>query len=213
MWLVTEKGGLVGDSTRKQRASEWVAKQWKSPTIWLNCENICIEPMACFLRYAIAFLDRMLNSLRFFVRCGSRWRAGTQLGLTELRRWTTCTMIVPAWNHDLTSQTSSRFRWLHYQSSHILEKARNQNWHLSVIYNDKGYASKALNGLCPTRTDNFCWITSLPILTQGILILFRDQSALHGARPTLVCTCRYWIRSRLSCRPETANQIRIYVFI
>ena len=27
MWLLTEKGGLVGDSTRKQRASEWVAKQ------------------------------------------------------------------------------------------------------------------------------------------------------------------------------------------
>ena len=136
----------------------------------------CGSSLRFFVLNSLRFF--VLNSLRFFVRCGSRWRAGTQLGLTELRRWTICTMIVPPWNHDLTSQTSFRFQWLHYQSSHILEKARNQNWHLSVIYNDKGYASKALNGLCPTRTDNFCWITSLPILTQGILILFRDQSAL-----------------------------------
>ena len=104
-----------------------------------------LAPNSGFLRYAVAFLDRMMNSLRFFVRCGSslrffvlnnlrfflrcgsRRRAGTQLGLSELRCWTTCTMIVPPWNHDITSQTSSRFRWLHYQSSHILEKARSQN--------------------------------------------------------------------------------------
>ena len=172
-----------------------------------------VNSLRFFVRCGSSLRFFVLNSLRFFVRCGSRWRAGTQLGLTELRGWTTCTMIVPPWNHDLTSQTSFRFRWLHSQSSHILEKARNQNWqYLSVIYNDKGYASKALNGLCPTRTDNFCWITSLPILTQGILILFRDQSALHGAWPhwfaQVLC-----IRGWLSCRPETANQIRIYVFI
>ena len=145
-----------------------------------------VNSLRFFVRCGSSLRFFVLNSLRFFVRCGSRWRAGTQLGLTELRGWTTCTMIEPPWNHDLTSQTSFRFRWLHSQSSHILEKARNQNWHLSVIYNDKGYASKALNGLCPTRTDNFCWITSQPILTQDILILFRDQSALHDA--TLVRT-------------------------
>ena len=31
-----------------------------------------LAPNLGFLGYAIAFLDRMVNSLRFFVRCGSR---------------------------------------------------------------------------------------------------------------------------------------------
>ena len=50
MWLVTEKGGLVGDSNTKQRASEWVSCQKvEKPNnlveLWNHLHRS--EPMAC----------------------------------------------------------------------------------------------------------------------------------------------------------------------